>query len=252
MIHYSCKKCKYSTNFKQNYNRHLKSKKHMTNAVNICHWCNRSYDTRSGLWKHKQFCEKMNEKCPNNTTVINNVVNNYTNNYTNTNNNQITANVSIKFFLNNKCQDAINLTDFVDNIEIGTDEMLDFKDKTFAQGISDILIKNLNDLSTVIRPIHCTDVKRGNFYVKDNDKWEKDDGGKIDKAVNVVKMKNVEKLCEWELQNPNWETDAVKSTQQLNLLNNIVGPIDDEEKKSQNTIVKNIAKNVLLKKKDLQ
>ena len=252
MNKYSCKKCNYSTNFKQNFNRHFKSKRHTGNSTYNCKFCGKCYDTRSGLWKHKQICDK--NRCKINENVINEnvIINNITNNYTNINNNTINANLSINVFLNDKCKNALNLNDFVKNIEIDMDDLVELKDKTFAEGISDILIKNLNDLSTVERPIHCVDLKRKNFYVKDNDKWEKDTGKKINKAVNVVQTKHVKKLNEWESEHPSWSTNTQQIETQQKILNNVMGPTTvDEEKKSQNDIIKQLAKNVLLKKNEM-
>jgi len=217
--------------------------------ISDCKVCGKCYDTRSGLWKHKQICGKNDYDVAINENVI---INNITNNYTNINNNTINANLSINVFLNDKCKNALNLNDFVKNIEIDMNDLVELKDKTFAEGISDILIKNLNDLSTVERPIHCVDLKRKNFYVKDNDKWEKDTGKKINKAVNVVQNKHVKKLNEWESEHPSWTTNTQQIETQQKILNNVMGPTTlDEEKKSQNDIIKKLAKNVLLKKNEM-
>jgi hypothetical protein len=155
-------------------------------------------------------------------------------------------------FLNDKCKNALNLNDFVQNIEIDMNDLIELQDKSFAEGISDILIKNLNDLSTVERPIHCVDMKRKNFYVKDNDKWEKGSDKKINKAVNVVQTKHVKKLNEWENENPSWSSNKTQIETQQKILNNVMGPTSmAEEKKSQNTILKKLAENVFLKKNDM-
>jgi len=210
--------------------------------------CGKCYDTRSGLWKHKKTCCFKNVVDESDGVVINNI----TNNYTNINNNTINANLSINVFLNDKCKNALNLNDFVKNIEIGMDDLFNLKDKTFAEGISDILIKNLNDLSTVERPIHCVDIKRKNFYVKDNDKWEKGSNTKIDHAVNVVKVKHVKKLSEWENENPDWINNKTQLETQQQILSNVIGPINMmEEKKNKNIILKKLANNVFLNKNDM-
>ena len=250
MNKYSCKKCNYSTNFKQNFNRHFKSKKHLENKGFLCNLCNKSYDSRSGLWKHTKMCHMNDYKMTSNDNVV---INNITNNYKNINNtNTINANLSINVFLNDKCKNALNLNDFVQNIEIDMNDLIELQDKSFAEGISDILIKNLNDLSTVERPIHCVDLKRKNFYVKDNDKWEKGSDKKINKAVNVVQTKHVKKLNEWENENPSWSSNKNQIETQQKILNNVMGPTSmAEEKKSQNTILKKLAENVFLKKNDM-
>ena len=83
-------------------------------------------------------------------------------------------NVSINIFLNKKCTEAMNLTDFVNNIKISLEDLEYTNEHGYVKGISNIFKRNLTDLKATERPIHCSDKKRLQFYVKDEDKWEKD------------------------------------------------------------------------------
>ena len=90
----------------------------------------------------------------------------------NNNNNTI----SINFFLNETCKNAMNLTDFIDQLQVSLEDLSYSKDNGFVKGVTNIFAKQLQDLKPTERPIHCSDKKRLQFYVKDDDKWFKDAG----------------------------------------------------------------------------
>lgn len=126
-----------------------------------------------------------------------------TNNFNNCNN-KITLNV----YLNEHCKDAMNLTDFVNQIQISLEDLEYSKNNGFAKGITNILNKQLCDLNPTERPIHCSDSKRLQFYVKDEGKWEKEGANeKIDKTIKNVRMRQLDKLKDWEEEHPNWKND---------------------------------------------
>lgn len=130
--------------------------------------------------------------------------NNNTNNFNNCNNKNITLNV----YLNEHCKDAMNLTDFVNQIQISLEDLEYSKNNGFAKGITNILNKQLCDLNPTERPIHCSDTKRLQFYVKDEGKWEKEGANeKIDKTIKNVRLRQLEKLKDWEENHPNWKND---------------------------------------------
>ena len=129
---------------------------------------------------------------------------NTTNNYTNCNNKKMTINV----FLNEQCKDAMNLKDFVDNVKVSLEDLLYTKEHGYVKGISNIFVKHLKDMDPKDRPIHCTDRKRLQFYIKDENKWGKDsDNVKIDKSIDDVSRKQVRQLVEWQKQHPNYENN---------------------------------------------
>ena len=124
-------------------------------------------------------------------------------NNNNTINNKQKFNINV--FLNEKCKDALNMSDFIQSIEISL-EQLDFtKRQGLEQGLSNIIIENMNDLSVYQRPLHCTDTKRDTIYVKEDNKWEKDkDKSIIKKAINDISNKNYHTLKDWMDHNPDY------------------------------------------------
>ena len=205
-----------------------------------CEVCNKEYKNRSGLWRHKQKCIKpaeniieLEEEIPK-SEYINDIISKLIkenqsmkdfmieqnqemikimvkNNNNTTNNNQtINGNVNNKFninlFLNDKCKDAMNFAEFIKNIEISHEDLENNAQLGFANGISKIIMDNLNQLSICDRPIHCSDVKREIMYIKDDDKWEKEeDTKKLTTAIQDVSRKSVASLIEWQETNPEFE-----------------------------------------------
>ncbi len=127
-----------------------------------------------------------------------------------TTNTTINGNVNNKFnlnvFLNETCKDAINFTDFVNNIEITYEDLENNAQLGFVHGISKIFLDNLKQLGINERPIHCTDVKRETMYIKDEDKWTKEsDDTKLKNAIQKVSHRGIGKLTEWKQENPDYK-----------------------------------------------
>ena len=55
-----CETCKYTTRCKSSYDDHMKSKRHHKNLINIpqfqCEFCNKKFETKSGMCRHTQLC----------------------------------------------------------------------------------------------------------------------------------------------------------------------------------------------------
>jgi len=116
--------------------------------------------------------------------------------------------MSINIYLNEKCKDAMNLTDFVENVKVSLEDLLYTKNHGFVKGISNIFVKQLQDMEPTQRPIHCSDKKRLQFYVKDADKWEKDNSHeKIDKTIDEITFKQIKQVKLWEKEHPNYLED---------------------------------------------
>jgi hypothetical protein len=133
------------------------------------------------------------------------IVNNNTNNTTNTNSNNTQNNqFNIQFFLNDTCKDAVNIDQFIKDIQISISDLENVGNQGYVQGISDIIIKNMRTLGLTKRPMHCTDVKRETIYIKDADKWEKDADGKpkLKNAISRVAKKNLAKFQDWYNDHP--------------------------------------------------
>ncbi len=268
---YECIKCNFITCNKKDYNRHLTTRKHQGITKNpkkpqkfMCE-CGRQYKFRSGLSKHKKICtyeeedtaqldstmdifqkvleqqqdlqEKMKQVA---TNQAGNIIN-----YNNNTNNKMTINL----FLNEQCKDAINLTDFINGLEVSLEDLQYTKEHGYIKGISNIFVKHLQDMPPTERPFHCSDKKRMQFYVKDEDKWEKDNKHeKIESSITNIQMKQIKKIKEWEKSNPNYLKDEQLLGIWHDMIHKIMGPDDDITKsKTTETIKKNIGATAELK-----
>jgi len=125
------------------------------------------------------------------------------NQYNNCNNKNLTVNV----YLNEHCKNAMNLTDFVKGLTCSIEDLMYTKDNGYIKGIENIFTKQLEDLNPKERPIHCSDKKRMQFYVKEDDKWKKDEGGEVDKVLTSVSTIQIHELGAWEKLHPNYIND---------------------------------------------
>ena len=165
--------------------------------------------------------------------------------YQNCGNKKMTINV----YLNEKCKDAMNLSDFVNNLHISLDDLLYTKQHGYAEGISNIFVKHLQDLNPTERPIHCSDKKRLQFYIRDENKWQRDNKNeKIDKTIHDLTIKQIKHLKEWELQNPDYKNDAKLMEEWHKLVHEIMGPSNDMiREKDKELIIKKLGKTVKVK-----
>jgi hypothetical protein len=166
-----------------------------------------------------------------------------TNNITNNN-----TNFNLNVFLNEKCKDALNINDFIESLKI-TLEDLDFSNKNgMVRGISNLMIKGLKELDIHKRPIHCTDAKRDIIYIKDKEKWEKDENhSKIKNTITKVANKERNSLYLWVEKNPDWFDSEATQIEYLTMMRNICEPVEDFEK-NEKKIIKNIGREVTLDK----
>ena len=166
--------------------------------------------------------------------------------YQNCGNKKMTINV----YLNEKCKDAMNLSDFVNNLPISLDDLLYTQQHGYAEGISNIFVKHLQDLTPHKRPIHCCNKKSMQFYVRDENKWLKDkENKKIDKSIQDLTVKQIKHLKEWEVKNPNYLKDDKLLGQWQQLVHEIMGPSDDNTRdKDKELIIKKLGKTVKFNK----
>jgi hypothetical protein len=241
-LKFLCEKCDYSTCNSKDYKKHLHTEKHKSTESTknpqkspdhyYCE-CGKKYKDRSGLWRHKKKCSNSNDQIIKSDNTIdadlvkelilqnkelqkqliqsNTIINNTTNNNT--------QNFNIGVFLNEHCKDAINFSDFIDNIKISHEDLQNNAQLGFVGGISKIITDNLKQLTLHERPIHCTDVKRETMYIKDKDIWQKEKElvqQKLNKAIREISRKSVVSLMKWKQSNPDYaDMDSDFSTQCL-------------------------------------
>jgi len=141
----------------------------------------------------------------------------------------------------------MNIMDFVDSIKLQLTDLEKVGDIGYVEGISNIITTNLNALDVTQRPIHCTDKKRETLYIKDEDKWEKEneEKKKIRKVVKKVSDKNLMLLQKFKEAHPDCIKSASKFSDQYNKL--IIESMDTD-KENEDKIIKNISKNVTIDK----
>lgn len=258
-----CEFCEKEYKFISGLSRHKKTcKKRLEFEKNSCHDCSDiSVETISSMMTKdmildlikengeiKELLYKQNEKIEvqhkqitemlpklNSITNINNTINN-------------TANVKQKFniniFLNEKCKDALNMDDFIKSIEVSLEQLDITKNKGLAEGLSNVIIENMNKLSLFERPLHCTDVKRETLYIKDNDTWEKDNNKeKIKKAIKTASGKQYQGLLKWTQENPDFKENDAKQDYFSHTVRAIGKPTDTIDEK----VIKKLCSNTYLK-----
>jgi|UniRef100_A0A6C0IMD5 hypothetical protein len=246
--------------------------------------CGKSYKHSSSLSKHKQNCVRiLNNDItdPEDTTIIQGTSetpelvtmlvkqnqefkelilsqnsqiielskNGGMNNCHNTTNNN--NNFNLNLFLNNNCKDALNITDFVDALELHLNDLEQTGELGHVNGISRIFMNALNNIDETERPFHCTDSKRETVYIKDNNKWLKDDNKvKLKSAISNVTNKNAGQLTQWCEENPDCTImSSTENTQLTEITLNSLGPPDENEyDKNNEKIAKNIMKKITISK----
>jgi hypothetical protein len=183
---------------------------------------------------HKQLVEMIPMVCAtNNTNLI-------TNNH---NHMSIKQKFNLNVFLNEQCKDALNIGDFINSLQITLDDLSVTREKTLEDSVENIFLRGLKELDIYKRPIHCTDHKRDVMYIKDEEKWEKDEGNiKLKDTIGAISRKQITKLKEWKDSDPEvTKTTSVKNDKFLLTFNHVCTPIPETSEKR---IIKNIGKEV--------
>ena len=251
--------------------------------------CGISFNSRTTLWRHKKKCNfENNEDVDNkqhtnlNTSLnlitpelvmelikdnkemkqiileqnntINNLVKNgvsQANHNTNSLNNNNNKTFNLQFFLNETCKNAMNIMDFVDSIKLQLSDLEKVGEVGYTQGISNIITTNLKALDVTQRPVHCTDKKRETMYIKDENKWEKEDeeNSRLRKVIRRVANKNIRLLPQFREKYPEYKNSSSKVSDKydkmaLEAMGGSGGPDKDKEEK----IIHNISKCVVIDK----
>jgi len=180
--------------------------------------------------------------------IENGTMHNTTNNTTHTNSHNKAFNLN--FFLNETCKDAMNIMDFVESIKLQLSDLEKMGEVGYVEGISNIIVKNLNALDVSQRPVHCTDKKRETIYIKDEDKWEKDEEQKkIRKVIKKVANKNAMLIQEFKEKHPDYNKYHSKySTQYHKLIIESFGGSGNNDLEKEDKIIRNISKNIVVDK----
>ena len=187
-------------------------------------------------------------------TLLKIVENGTNNNTTNTNNSHNTTNnaFNLNFFLNETCKDAMNISDFVSSIKVSLSDLENTGRLGYIEGITNIVLKNLNNVEHNLRPIHCSDTKREVFYIKDNNEWQKENEEKpiLTKAIKVIANENIKQIKHWRDKYPDCtDSDSKKNNLYLKIVSNSMnGSTVEESSKNIDKIISNVAKEVTINK----
>lgn len=282
-IVFVCKSCDFVSSNKKDYNRHLDTKKHIVNQFQPCLPkktpydcpCGKSYRDKSGLWRHKKKCEnseaseeqtKMMETekiiqyliqenaefkqllMDQNKQMIE-LAKNSGNTHNTTNNNSFNLN----FFLNETCKNALNIMDFVNQLQVGIKDLEETSRLGFADGISQIFINGLKNLDISYRPVHCSDFKREILYIKSDDQWNKENEEKslLTNAIKHIAHKNMTQIPLWQEANPEYNNPQSKQNDRyIKLINSSMsGSTKEEQQQNICKIIRNVTKEVVIDKK---
>ena len=260
---FSCKICKFECFKHSDYDRHILTAKHKRltntnentpkNATAYSCVCGKTYKHHSSLCKHKKNClnnnnvmvfSENNSRDQNDNSiildliaqnkelmdilqeqnkVIKEIVPKIGNNNTTNNNNNNQFNLQV--FLNEDCKDAINFSEFIENIKISFEDLEHQAEVGYINGVSKLFIENLRDLGTHKRPIHCTDKKRKTIYIKENDEWDKEGSqNTLKKGIREVSRKGMECLMKEKEENQEEykDNESVFSQKCLSIHRNIL------------------------------
>jgi hypothetical protein len=190
-----------------------------------------------------KIIKSLSENKNSNNNVISHTIHD---NSTNINNNNSTFNMNL--FLNEKCKDAMNIKDFVNSIQLDITDMENVGRLGYVEGMSNILIDNLQKTDIYKRPVHCSDVKRETLYVKDDNQWARDgpDHPKMVNAVLAVEQKNVALVSEWAKAHPNCMNSCTRDNETYFKLSKAVTDGDKEGNIAK--VIRRVAKNVIIEK----
>ena len=159
--------------------------------------------------------------------------------------------------MNETCKDAMNLSEFIDSMKLQLTDLESVGKLGFVDGISNIIIKNLEALDIEKRPIHCCDAKRETVYIKDQDKWEKDDSElkRMKELVRTVRDRNILLVATWRDLYPECVKSNSKKTAQFNQIcmeafGGETGGDKGTKQEKEEKIISRIAKSVIIDKTD--
>jgi len=165
-----------------------------------------------------------------------------------TNNNQ---SFNLNFFLNTTCKDAMNMTDFIENIEVEFKDIENIGRNGYVSGMTDMILARIKDLDITKRPLHCTDLKRETMYIKDNNEWSKDtpDNTNLHRMIDYVAKRNYAKIPLWRDNHPECQvSDHPQYDFCVSMMRNILGDVGSEQIRLDNKVIKNLSKHIFVDK----
>ena len=282
---FECIKCNFICSKKSSYTRHILTAKHKNltekepkSSEFICKLCHKEYKTRMGLWQHKQKCSstlhlssqysncdkpdmnsfmqliKQNSDFKELIVQQNQTIIELAKKDTITNNNSTTHNnhqkFNLNFFLNDTCKDAMNMSEFIQNIDIDFSEIENIGRLGYVSGMTNMILSRIKQLDITKRPLHCTDLKRETMYIKDNDEWDKDSptNDKLHHMIQFIARKNYQTIPIWRTNHPECSiSDHPKFNVCVDMMKNVLGDVGKEQFNLDRKVIKKLSKSILVK-----
>jgi len=285
LVNFYCVLCDYGCCKKSCWNQHILTAKHSkaTNGLHpttkkyACEKCHTNFKHHSSYYRHKKTCiidknnsinenhtldkdliimlVKQNTELMEQNTELMDMLKNNTSSQANHNTNSLNNNnnktFNLQFFLNETCKDAMNIMDFVDSIKLQLSDLEKVGELGYAQGISNIITTNLKALDVTQRPVHCTDKKRETMYIKDENKWEKEDDNKTNlrKAIKRVANKNIILLPAFREKFPEYKNSSSKLSDKYDkMVLEAMGGAGNDDLEKEDKIIHNISKCTTIEK----
>ena len=282
---FSCEICNYQTSNKKDYNKHLLTAKHKKMTFDVKNHnkafqcdCGKWFSYRQGLHRHKKICQFVDEidNAPTTDSIVELIKQNtefkqlileqnkalqdqnkslleLASKDTITNNNCVTNNqkFNLNFFLNTTCKDALNLSEFIEKMQVDFEDIENIGKNGYVLGMTDMILSRIKEMDITKRPLHCTDLKREIMYIKENDTWNKDtpNNNKLRKMINIVSAQNYGTIPLWRKKYPECQDfNNPKYEFSMSMMKNILGEVGEEQIKLDNKIIKNIAKHIIIEK----
>jgi len=299
--YFTCELCNTITSNKKDFNKHVLTRKHIKHVnpqhfiedfstksqQHECSNCNKLYDSRSGLWRHKKTCihaeniviteqiydtssseikvltnlikemvksntelQKQNNElqkqvldvCKNSSTINNNINNSNINSHNKT--------FNLQFFLNEQCKDAMNISEFVNSFDLKLSDLESVGELGYVEGITKQIVDKLNSMDIYKRPMHCSDAKRETMYVKDENRWEKEERGtpKLRQAIKKISFNNMKLVGKWSDAYPESKSSESRlNDKYMKLVKQTTGG-NGEISDSEDKIIRRIAKEIIIEK----
>jgi len=282
---FHCEKCNFICFKNSDFNRHITTAKHkmMTNGdINTPKTptciCGKEFKYRQGLHRHKKSCIHINTYVSNqskddiyndikhdssviielikqnqefkqllveqNQTIIQLSKKDTTTNNTINNNNHQKFNLN--FFLNDTCKDAMNMSEFIENMNVQFEDIENIGRDGYVTGMTNMILSRIKNLEVTKRPMHCTDLKRETIYIKDNNVWEKDnDNTKLHNMIQCIAHKNYAILPAWRDKNPDClDSDTSKFDFCIKMMTNLLGDAGEGQVRLDNKVIRNLSKHI--------
>jgi hypothetical protein len=241
-----------------------------------CKKCKKEYRVRNSLWYHERKCvggiitttaseQKPPEEVNTLTTMVMELMKSnselqkqmveickHTNitNITQLNSNNNNKTFNLQFFLNEQCKDAMNMSDFANSFELQLSDLESVGELGYVEGITKIFVDKLNSMDIYKRPVHCSDAKREILYVKDGNKWEREERNnpKIRYAIKTISFRNMKLANLWSDTYPeSKDGDSHMNDTYMRLIKESTGG-NGEISVSEDKIIRRIAKEMVINK----